>query len=206
MSYTLCASLFYRNPHKKNPHQRNPHRESSEKIPDKPSLVTAPFLKSSLISHRHSDIDCLSTPCPKCSKRSIVQRSPNTFDCLNCNFHKRLPALSASHRLAAPRSKPGRAKPGRAKPGRFKPRGGARRLETDGLGSYELGNAEIEGNELDNGLIGHGSLSRFLETSRSPLYITPNHNIAPDDIPAETDAAQPVFFAVIAVIIGILIL
>lgn len=38
--------------------------------------------------------------CPKCSKHSIVRRSPNTFDCLNCNFHKELPpvAISAAKR------------------------------------------------------------------------------------------------------------
>lgn len=31
--------------------------------------------------------------CPKCSKYSIITRSPNTFDCLNCNFHKQLPPV-----------------------------------------------------------------------------------------------------------------
>lgn len=31
--------------------------------------------------------------CPKCGKRSIVTRSPHTFDCLNCNFHKQLPPV-----------------------------------------------------------------------------------------------------------------
>jgi predicted RNA-binding Zn-ribbon protein involved in translation (DUF1610 family) len=34
--------------------------------------------------------------CPKCSKHSIVRRSPNTFDCLNCNFHKELPPVTIS--------------------------------------------------------------------------------------------------------------
>jgi len=38
--------------------------------------------------------------CPKCSKRSIVKRSPTTFDCLNCNFHKELPPVATDTLLA----------------------------------------------------------------------------------------------------------
>lgn len=35
-----------------------------------------------------------SVECPKCGKRSIVARSQNTFDCLNCNFHRELPPVA----------------------------------------------------------------------------------------------------------------
>jgi predicted RNA-binding Zn-ribbon protein involved in translation (DUF1610 family) len=34
--------------------------------------------------------------CPKCGKHSIIRRSPNAFNCLNCNFHKELPPLAMS--------------------------------------------------------------------------------------------------------------
>lgn len=34
--------------------------------------------------------------CPKCKKHSIVKRSPNLFNCLNCNFQKELPPVSLS--------------------------------------------------------------------------------------------------------------
>ena len=36
--------------------------------------------------------------CPKCAKRTIVKRSHNTFDCLNCNFHKELPPVAGALR------------------------------------------------------------------------------------------------------------
>lgn len=31
--------------------------------------------------------------CPECGKRTIVKRSHNTFDCLNCDFHRALPPV-----------------------------------------------------------------------------------------------------------------
>jgi hypothetical protein len=37
----------------------------------------------------------LAVECPKCGKHSIVERSPNRFDCLNCNFYKALPPVSS---------------------------------------------------------------------------------------------------------------
>lgn len=35
-----------------------------------------------------------SLECPKCGKHTIVKRSPNQFDCLNCNFQKSLPPIA----------------------------------------------------------------------------------------------------------------
>lgn len=42
----------------------------------------------------------LAVECPKCGKHSIVERSPNRFDCLNCNFHKALPPVSSLSKKA----------------------------------------------------------------------------------------------------------
>ncbi|NJM99134.1 MAG: hypothetical protein HC800_20110 [Phormidesmis sp. RL_2_1] len=44
--------------------------------------------------------------CPKCNRRSIVMRSPNTVDCLNCSFHKELPVVSRSRPVAVISSDP----------------------------------------------------------------------------------------------------
>ncbi|KPQ35117.1 MAG: putative transposase DNA-binding domain [Phormidesmis priestleyi Ana] len=54
---------------------------------------------------RPSSISAESVECPKCGKRSIVRRSANMFNCLNCNFHKELPPLplSSSHRHTSQR-------------------------------------------------------------------------------------------------------
>jgi predicted RNA-binding Zn-ribbon protein involved in translation (DUF1610 family) len=42
--------------------------------------------------------------CPKCSKHSIIRRSHNTFDCLNCNFHKELPPIAISDPACSPKT------------------------------------------------------------------------------------------------------
>jgi ribosomal protein S27AE len=46
----------------------------------------------------------LAVECPKCGKRSIVERSPNRFDCLNCNFHRALPPVLSASKQAASQS------------------------------------------------------------------------------------------------------
>lgn len=84
--------------------------------------------------------------CPKCGKRSIVARAHNTFDCLNCNFHRELPPVTGS--LAS-----------QARP----------------LNSL-----------MSSGLY------------RSPLELT--------DMEDKTESSQPLLFAAIAVIFGILLL
>jgi len=41
--------------------------------------------------------------CPKCGKHSVVRRSPNVFDCINCSFHKELPPVATSASLPSAR-------------------------------------------------------------------------------------------------------
>ena len=172
MSYALCAAFNC---------QRS-HRKTSEKIPDiglNKALLMAPARAAELsvrpAFRRETTVECLATPCPKCNQRAIVQRSLNTFDCLNCDFHKRLPPIGARYPLRSPQLRAG---------------GSASSLD-----GYELDGEGFENIDLGGTQLGQGSLSRHLATHRS-LY-TPPH---------ETDAAQPILFAVIAVIIGILVL
>jgi len=65
--------------------------------------------------------------------------------------------------------------------------------EATGLGGYGLGNS-ADGSESRR--LGQGSLSRLLETDAGHMHSTQE----------EPDTAQPLIFAAIAVIIGILIL
>ncbi len=102
---------------------------------------SASFARSPLSGHTRAE----NVECPKCSKRSIIRRSPNTFDCLNCNFHKELAPVSLS--ISAKRQ----------------------------LAHSQLPTARPIFDELE------------------------------DDSP-ESDKAQPLVFAAIAVIIGIIIL
>lgn len=149
----------------------------SEKIPLNQSTLTATsFAGSAFPSNRgNSTVDCLTTPCPKCNKRSIVRRSTNTFDCLNCNFHKQLPPVMNGPSLLTPR--------------RIRNIERGTRALSDYSDTPSLDSSGIEGRAL-----GHGSLSRFLETSS----VHSTHT--------EPDTAQPMIFAAIAVIVGILIL
>ncbi|MEM6449461.1 MAG: hypothetical protein AAF703_04005 [Cyanobacteria bacterium P01_D01_bin.105] len=67
-------------------------------------------------------------------------------------------------------------------------------VESTGL-SHHGGSQRIDSTDIDSNALGQGSLSRFLDTSPTAQ----NSHI-------ETDPVQPLIFAVIAVIIGILIL
>ena len=153
-----------------------PREEPSEQLPSEQSTLTATsFLGGTLPSRRaNNTLDCITTPCPKCNKRSLVRRSPNTFDCLNCNFHKQLPPISNEASLITPN----------------RIRDMERRKRA--LGIYNS-TQSLESNSIDTPF-GQGSLSRFLDTSS----VQSTHT--------ETETAQPMIFAAIAVIIGILIL
>jgi len=50
-------------------------------------------------SHRSRQLFDETIECPKCGKHSVVRRSPNVFDCINCSFHKELPPVAASSSL-----------------------------------------------------------------------------------------------------------
>ncbi len=94
--------------------------------------------------------------CPKCNKRSIVRRSHNTFDCLNCSFHKELAPIATSDPALRPKEPTLRSKASRQ------------------LIYSQLPTARPSFDELE-------------------------------DI-CETDKIQPLVFAAIAVIVGIIIL
>ncbi|MEL6352513.1 MAG: hypothetical protein AAFR58_12175 [Cyanobacteria bacterium J06627_28] len=120
--------------------------------------------------------------CPRCSKRSIVKRSANTFACLNCGFHKDLPPVSP---LAS-------------------------------VGRSPLSNRPTKGRSERSSVVGepmlHPPTDHALLPGRHPL----NRRISVDPNlsylePLETeigegDKMQPLVFAAIAVIFGILFL
>lgn len=95
--------------------------------------------------------------CPKCGKRSIVTRDQNTFDCLNCNFHRELPPVAKQ--LASRRS------------------------------YHQLGRT---GNLISS----RGLLSSDEHLSSLDLA----------DVEPKAESGQPLLFAAIAVIFGILLL
>ena len=182
MQLSLCTPL----PNRRfcNQPATKPAKIPDRPRPDKPTLVATLLPGSSLSPRRRSnDVDCLSTPCPKCAKRSLVRRSHSIFDCLNCNFHKQLPPIRAGQRsgdlsrLEAPRT-----------------------LE-DAQTSHRPSSARLDSRTLAGRKLGQGSLSRLLETDTGHLNFYTEAGP-----PAETEAAQPLIFAVISVIIGILIL
>ena len=104
--------------------------------------------------------------CPKCGKRSIVARTQNTFDCLNCNFHRELPPVVSPNRSAA------------------------NRLVTRQF-PHRANSPNSTLSRPLNPLMSSGSY-------RSPLEL--------DDIDHESDSNQPLLFAALAVIFGILLL
>ena len=110
--------------------------------------------------------------CPKCGKHSIVKRSPNTFNCLNCNFHKELPPVAPTARLV---SQPP------VQPSRY------------------LGGPHLQ-SDPERRSLQHGLTSRILSTEpeRASLDLL-------EDVP-ESDKVQPLVFAAIAVIFGIIFL
>lgn len=105
--------------------------------------------------------------CPSCGKPSIVRRSPNIFDCLNCNFHKEFPPLISASAL----------------------------LE--------------QSNSLTEQISDRDRAQRFLaEREQHPISVSAESNRRRIDArhrSEKTDLFHPLFFAAIAVIIGILI-
>lgn len=163
MSLTLSASLPTGLPTRLTNGQIRPKIPARSKLKSTQRAHTADTIAST--------VECLATPCPKCHKRTIVQRSLNTFDCLNCSFHKQLPPVSASSRRLI----------------------GSRGL----MGDRSTG---LEGINAEGGGLGQGSLSRLIDAP------TPSYRQPWQEPSAEPDTAQPLIFAAIAVIIGILIL
>ena len=120
--------------------------------------------------------------CPRCGKHSIVKRSANTFDCLNCSFHKELPPVSP----------------------------------LTSVGRSPLGSRSAKGRSESSSVMGgpmvHPPTGHALLPHRHPL----NRRISVDPNlsylePLETevgegDKIQPLVFAAIAVIFGILFL
>lgn len=131
--------------------------------------------------------------CPKCGKRSIVARSPNTFDCLNCNFHRELSPMRPS--VSQPSSKQHRAP-----------------HPKDSLVSSRL----AASHPLRSGLPERGLERRMERGARRNLTQRSNLNALfaseayrtsleiGDEMEEET--SQPWLFAAIAVIFGILLL
>lgn len=137
----------------------------------------SPDARSAVYSLSSSRLLREAAECPRCSKRSIVKRSANTFACLNCGFHKELPPVSP---LAS------------------------------------VGNRRTKGRSESSSVVGeptlHPPTGHALLPHRHPLNrrisIDPNLSYLE---PLETevgegDKIQPLVFAAIAVIFGILFL
>lgn len=132
--------------------------DGSVRTPSHPSLMSAPRSMAEPVE------------CPKCGKRSIVKRSQNLFDCLNCNFHKELPPIAGAH---------------------------SRRQQSGGV-SPTLG--RLAQSPLNQTTYGGGSSN--LMVSADPRRFQTGHL---EDMPP-SDKFQPLVFAAIAVIFGILLL
>lgn len=132
----------------------------SDRLPNQLSGARAHPAGSKLpFGRRSTDL----VECPKCGKRSIVARSQNTFDCLNCNFHRELPPVARQF----------------------------------------AGQAKHQARHQANHQAGH--LNSLMSSGpypsgayRSPLELT--------DVEPESETSQPLLFAAIAVIFGILLL
>ena len=140
-----------------------PRRRLSDRLSDVSSAPTSDAASSNSIparlpfGRRSTDL----VECPKCGKRSIIARTHNTFDCLNCNFHRELPPVASVHKSVA----------------------------------------QPLGRHAD-------SLNRPLSRSFNPLMSSGSYrsSLELEDVEQEADSSQPLLFAVIAVIFGILLL
>ncbi|MEO1387594.1 MAG: hypothetical protein AAFV85_09505 [Cyanobacteria bacterium J06634_6] len=149
---------------------------------------SASLLASSLLpgSSTVGSVDA-SVECPKCGKRSIVARSHNTFDCLNCNFHRELPPVA--NRTLTPGSSAlsnsllqRQALIGRSLAHGQRP-----------LPQTRLGQNVLNANGRD-----HPTLFSTTEARRPPFGF--------EDELTDPPGSQPWIFALIAVIFGILLL
>ena len=190
----MSLSLFATSPKK---------LKNFQKIPIA-SVARFSFAESSL-ARRNNRADCLTTSCPRCNKRSIVQRSPNTFDCLNCNFHKQLPPVRPT-RYSPPLNSLPLNSPPLANPSAGRSLPPLRSYRHDQNSShpafgYGLDDSEPDDSSVGSRPLGQGSLSRLLDTSRRYAYREQAYNMH-----SEINTVQPLVFAVIAVIIGLFIL
>jgi len=137
--------------------------------------------------------------CPKCGKRSIVERSSGVFDCLNCSFHRELPPVAR------------RAKSGRSSESSLSsPQEGRQRRGTAQRTLLSPAKS-LDRRQVTSTLPHHLSVSQ--RGKISTLLSSEAHHSAVDRFPfdlnedmAEPDQSQPWIFAVIAVIFGILLL
>ncbi|MEM6868575.1 MAG: hypothetical protein AAF528_09370 [Cyanobacteria bacterium P01_C01_bin.121] len=123
--------------------------------------------------------------CPKCGKRSIVERSSNVFDCLNCGFHRELPPVS--RRVTPTLSTSARAVSSLSVPNQILP--------------SPLLNAQ--GHIQQRGLT-HSNLNALLSSDATSSL--DSFSLDMDEEQIAPDSSQPWIFAVIAVIFGILLL
>ncbi|MEL7352214.1 MAG: hypothetical protein AAF171_09900 [Cyanobacteria bacterium P01_A01_bin.116] len=108
--------------------------------------------------------------CPKCGKRSIVKRSQNLFDCLNCNFHKELPPIAGAY---------------------------SRRQQSGGV-SPALD--RLAQSRLNQTPYGGGASNLIVSNDPRRFQVSQLEEMPP------SDKFQPLVFAAIAVIFGILLL
>ncbi|MEO1621634.1 MAG: hypothetical protein AAFU53_11465 [Cyanobacteria bacterium J06632_3] len=145
-----------------------------------PSPDKQPFQLSSFSSSFSRRVTSEPIECPECRKHTIVKRAPNVYDCINCGFHKELPPV-------APRSL------ARYASRQYDPT----RLDspaTDLLPDLNLITLDYPSHQL-----------------RSPIAsiptLDPNHpHLELEEGVPEADKIQPLVFAAIAVIFGIIFL
>lgn len=140
--------------------------------------------------------------CPKCGKRSIVERSSNIFDCLNCSFHRELPPVSSrgrsrhtdrSHRGLSSLSHSTRSHS--TKPHAHS-RGGMRQR---GLTQHTILSSS------QPGLAPRHSLNPLLSNDMQQASLD-RFSLDMGEENIETEESQPWLFAFIAVVFGILLL
>lgn len=158
---------------------------SGSSAEDHPSGATLPI--SSMSFARRAPADAVE--CPKCGKRSIVERSSNIFDCLNCSFHRELPPVA--HRSGPSRTTPlPLSNPLSKSQGSRRQRGVTQGAVLSPPHPGLLPRRNL--NTLLSNDIQHGSLSRF--------------SLDMDEEMMEPEKSQPWLFAFLAVVFGILLL
>ena len=160
------------------------------------TLLSASLLSSSAGSHPRTSPFAQraltdAVECPRCGKRSIVERSSNVFDCLNCSFHKELPPVA--HR-ANPRAKSHRATPPLATAS-VTSSSLHKRAALSHSAAYMRSTHPQQCNNLDT-LLSSGPHHPSLD--RLPLYT--------GDEMTDANQSNPWIFALIAVIFGIFLL
>lgn len=181
---------------------------SAESYPPGSSLS----ISSMSFGHRAS-VDAVE--CPKCGKRSIVERSSNIFDCLNCSFHRELPPVgrrAGLGRSGLSRSGLGRSGLGRSTVSQLSAshddihqRGSAQRSAL--LPQSER--ARVTSFPSHASLSQRSSLNALFNADGQPSSLDRDFNrfsLEMEEEMGDADQSQPWVFAVIAVIFGILLL